>query len=66
MDARDPKTREYVWDNPSNPIQRVVYMYDIKPALSSHDRAMLEKILGKDYIANSDYEGKAPSCRRRS
>ena len=59
MDARDPKTGEYVWDNPSNPIQRVVYMYDIKPALSSHDRAMLEKILGKDYIANSDYEGKS-------
>lgn len=59
MDARYPKTREYVWDNPSNPIQRVVYMYDIKPALSSHDRAMLEKILGKDYIANSDYEGKS-------
>ena len=59
IDARDPKTGEYVWDNPSNPIQRVVYMYDIKPALSSHDRTMLEKILGKDYVANSDYEGKS-------
>lgn len=59
MDARDPKTGEYVWDNPSNPIQKVIYMYDIKPALSSHDRAMLEKILGKDYVANSDYEGKS-------
>lgn len=59
MDARYPKTGEYVWNNPSNPIQRVVYMYDIKPALSSHDRTMLEKILGKDYVANSDYEGKS-------
>lgn len=59
IDARDPKTGEYVWDNPSNPIQRVVYMYDIKPALSSHDRTMLEKILGKDYVENSDYEGKS-------
>ena len=59
VDAIDPKTGEYVWDNPSNPIQRVVYMYDIKPALSSHDRTMLEKILGKDYVENSDYEGKS-------
>ena len=59
VDARDPKTGDYVWDNPSNPIQRVVYMYDIKPALSSHDRTMLEKILGKDYVENSDYEGKS-------
>jgi len=53
-DAIDPKTMNPVWEDPSNPKQKVVYVYDIKPALSEQDEDMLSKIFeGTDY----DYKG---------
>lgn len=54
IDAIDPKTGQPVWDNPKNPTQKVVYIYDIKPTLSEHDRKMLRSIFGED--SDYDYE----------
>lgn len=48
-DAKDPNSN-YVWEDPVNPKQKVVYVYDIKPALSEEDEAMLAKVFeGSDY-----------------
>lgn len=52
IDAVDPKTSQPVWDNPKNPTQKVMYIYDIKPALSEHDFEMLKTIFGKDAAYN--------------
>lgn len=54
IDAIDPKTSKPVWDNPKNPTQNVMYIYDIKPTLSEHDRNMLAKVFGED--SKYDYE----------
>ena len=47
-DAIDPKTGKPVWKDPTNPKQRVIYVYDVKPLLSERDRNMLEAIFGKN------------------
>ena len=55
-DARDPEGN-YVWDDPVNPKQKVVYIYDIKPALSAEDKEMLGKIFeGSDYNYEDVYK----------
>jgi hypothetical protein len=62
--AIDPATNEPVWDNPNNPTQRVVYIYDIAKKLSNADKEMLEGIFGKNakyiddtYSANTLTDG---------
>lgn len=45
-DAVDPVTNKPLFDNPENPTQNVIYVYDVKPFLNERDRKTLYKAFG--------------------